>query len=341
MKLWIGFSILFLAGCGSIDTRNTLRSQDAFSATQVAASPTSIASHAFLGTKITERCLKWSDSSSTADGEPKTCLIRTLVENDEIYKKFNGECLDDKSKNTSCVDSRKVLIDLAAKVINENCSQFSEKVFAAKLVGDAVTDVIRDALPLGSAAAATAHPGTSIGLSLSSVLLNSYDKADQQLFLKKTFQTFDRAIKESTTQARAKLDTCRNSQSYMECTIYSTLEHLKNYANACSFRSALNTIDDALRDAGVNKSLPGIKDDVSSIKGTITGFSASVNEVKGIVNSISNNPDIPELKSKLDAMERSIRDLGSKLPKAADPLPTPPAQKVITPSADSTPKNPT
>lgn len=341
MKFWIGFLMLFLVGCGSIDTRNTLRSQDAFSATQISASSTSIASHAFLGTKITERCLKWSDSSSTADGELKTCLVRTLVENEDIYKKFNGECLDDKSKNTSCVDSRKVLVDLAAKVINENCSQFTEKVFAAKLVGDAVTDVIRDALPLGSAAAATANPATSIGLSLSSVLLNSYDKADQQLFLKKTFQTFDRAIQESTTQARAKLEICRNSQAYMECTIYSTLEHLKHYANACSFRSALNTIDDALRDAGVNKALPGIKDDVGSIKSTITGFSASVNDVKTIVNSISNNPDIPQLKSKLDAMERSIQDLGSKLPKTTDQLLTPPAPKEVTPSADSAPKSPT
>lgn len=318
MKLWIGFLMLFLVGCGSIDTRNTLRSQDAFSATKMSESTAPIASHSFLGTKITERCLKWSDDSSKANGELKTCLVRTLVENDDIYKKYNGECLDDKSKNATCIDSKRVLIDLAAKVIKENCSQFTEKVFAAKLVGDAVTDVIRDALPLGSAAAATVNPATSIGLSLSSVLLNSYDKADQQLFLKKTFQTFDRAIKESTIQARAKLDMCRKSEVYMECTIYSTLEHLKDYANSCSFRSALNTIDDALRDAGVNKALPGIKAEVDSINSTITGFSASVNDVKTIVNSISNNPDISELKSKLDTMQKSIQDLGSKLPKTTD-----------------------
>ncbi|WKC35674.1 hypothetical protein QYM18_14460 [Ectopseudomonas chengduensis] len=317
MRFFAILSLLLLVGCGSIDTKNSLRGHDAFTATQ-APTNSPIASHSFLGTNIVERCVVWGGSNDVSENEPSSCLVRTLVENDDIYKKFNGECLDDSSKNTSCVNSRKVLVDLAARVINENCSQFSESVFAAKLVGDAVTDVVNDALPLGSAAAAAVSPATSIGLSLSSVLLNSYDKADQQLFLKKTFQTFDRAIKESTSQAKEKLKICRDKPNYMDCTIYETLENLTNYANACSFRSALNTIDDALRDAGVNKALPGIREDVSSIKETMADFSKSVTEVKSIVNLMDDNADIPQLKLKLDGLERAIQEVSTKLPPTAE-----------------------
>ena len=236
-------------------------------------------------------------------------------------KSFNRHCLFE-IEDSRCKRNRNILIDLAVRVVNENCTHFREKIFTAKIVGDATNGVIRDIFPLGSAAVASANPAASIGLSISSILINSYQKADEQLFLKRTFQTLDSAIEQASDTTKESIVANCKSKPYSECTIYSTLDYVKSYANACSFRSALNTIDEALRNADINKSNGELTTRLNELHNVVSGYSESVAEVRNAVSEINKSADIPKIQSKLDRLkdiEDSLNDIRDEMIRTRSP----------------------
>ena len=327
MKGLMIFLIFLLPACSSLQPKNGLRTADAFSTIQEPNEDDVLAKHRFWSdTEITERCITWEKNRFESDNKSRACLVKVLDDNSALYSDFNKNCLYE-IEDVRCKRNRNIIIDLAIKVVNENCTHFREKVFTSKIVGDAANGVIRDIFPLGSAAAASANPAASIGLSLSSILMNSYQKADEQLFLKRTFQTFDSAIEQASEREREYIATNCKAKPYPDCTIYSTLDYIKSYANACSFRSALSTIDEALRNADINKSNNELTTKLNELDTTVAGYSKSVAEVKNVVSEINKSVDLTQIQTKLESLkdvENSLNDMRSEIEKMRNSLPSVP-----------------
>lgn len=212
--------------------------------------------------------------SETMESPRKNCLYKTVEESyflDKVDGKVKGGSIpgennlvnsdlsnffskcQDYSLDDKCKVMRNSVIEFLAKVSDENCSTFLQRTFFTKSTADTAHNFGRDLITGSTAAVAVPSPPSAVALSLSGLLLRSYESFNSVFFLNEAFQPLENAISLARDDSRRKLDECRSSP-YSECSIHSAFSRVNSYNDSCSLRVGVNRLQSLVHE-GKNREL--------------------------------------------------------------------------------------